>query len=440
MHFLCRTAVLNGTATRSKKLSGLFSMNIHRYYEILEIDTHASPETVRQAYEDLLLAWDPKAFSKSPHLKKKAEKKIEEIHEAYQKIVSFSSVIKEPDVTKKRPPHEDISFGSHRLKPVSVTEPGSSGRISLRAHPWMRFSARIIDYLLFAFVLQWMHLFRMSVWEHVPSFFFPVVVTFLWIFVEAMLLHLFGTTIGKWIFGIEIIDRFLKKPGYWSACLRSLSVWCNGVGTGFFLIAPATFAVSYVRLRRDGIAPWDRMGKFHTIHAKIESRRMLTAGLCITAVLTLAFQFEKRGTGSIPVKVMQQKGGNTEPGSEKTSLAKANSYLLMGRYDEAGKAYRSIIMENPNLAEARYGLGVSHAKNRRYKAAIEELKQAVRLAPEYAEAHHILGLVYLTFGDRDAALTHYRILLNLDEELAEELHVYIRNMENFVENESVPSK
>lgn len=280
----------------------------------------------------------------------------------------------------------------------------------------------------------------MSIWEHVPSFFFPVVLTFLWIFVEALLLNLFGTTFGKWIFGIEIIDRSLKKPGYWSACLRSLSVWCNGIGTGFFIIAPATITVSYIRLRRDGVAPWDRLGKFRMIHGKIENRRMLIAGLCIAAVFMLALQFEEKQTGLMSEKGAQQKTKKFEESmdsdSGKTPLAQANFYLLMGRYDEAASVYRSIIMADPDLAEARYGLGVSHAKDGRHGAAIEELKQAIRLAPEYAEAHHILGLVYLASGNRDAALTQYRILLDLDEKLAEELHVYIRNMQNFVGNES----
>jgi uncharacterized RDD family membrane protein YckC len=434
-------------------------MDIQHYYEILEVEPQASPEAVRQAYEDLLQAWDPGAFSKNPHLKKKAEKKLEEIHEAYGKIVSFSSAAKAPDFTKNHPPYEGVAGGRHGQKPVIKKKSQGSRGNHLRIHPWMRFSARILDYLLFAFILLRTNFFQMSIWEHVPSFFFPVVLTFLWIFVEAIMLHLFGTTIGKWVFGIEIIDRSLKKPGYRSACLRSLSVWCNGVGTGFFIIAPATVTVSYIRLRRDGVAPWDRLGKFRMIHGKIESRRMLTAGLCIAAVFMLAFQFEKKQAGSMPGKVTQQKtekNGSISPSdqmwevtktsekyqessrmdSEKTPLAQANFYLLMGRYGEATKAYRSILMENPDLAEARYGLGVSHAKSGRYGVATEELKQAVRLAPEYAEAHHILGLVYLASGNRDAALTQYRILVDLDEKLAEELHVYIRNMQTFVENES----
>lgn len=433
-------------------------MNIQQCYEILEIDPQAPPEMVRAAYEDLLQAWDPEAFSNKPHLKKKAEKKLEEIHEAYRKIVSFSLSAKASDATKSRPPYEGPAVDRTGHKPAKKKSEGSRGN-HFQIHPWMRFSARILDYLLFAFVLLGTRFFKMSIWGHVPSFFFPVVLTFLWVFVEATMLHLFGTTIGKWIFGMEVIDRSLKKPGYWSACLRSLSVWCNGVGTGFFLICPATFTISYIRLRRNGIAPWDRLGKFHMIHGKIESRRMLTAGVCIAAVLMLAFQFEKKQAGSMPGKITQQKTGkngpispsdqiwkgarttekhqkSSRPDSEKTPLAQANFYLLMGRYDEATRAYRSILRANPDLAEARYGLGVSYAKGRRYEVAIEELKEAVRLAPEYAEAHHILGLVYLASGKRDAALTQHRILVALDEELAKELRVYIRNMQNFVENEN----
>jgi tetratricopeptide (TPR) repeat protein len=434
-------------------------MNIHHYYEILEVDPQASPEAVRQAYEDLLQAWDPEAFSKNPHLKRKAEKKLEEIHEAYRKIVSFSYAAKASDFTKNRPPYESAAVDRTGHNPVFKKKSQGSRGNHLRIHPWIRFSARILDYLLLTFALLGLNFFQISILEHVPSFFYPVVLTLLWVFVETIMLHLFGTTIGKWIFGIEIIDRSLKKPGYWSALLRSLSVWCNGVGTGFFLIAPATFIVSYIRLRRDGIAPWDRVGKFHMIHGKVESRRMLTAGLCIATVFLLAFQFEKKQAGSMSGKITPQqmeKNGSISPSdkrwkavqakekhqksrlpdSEQTPLAQANFYLLMGRYDEATRAYVTIIGENPDLAEARYGLGVSYAKGRRYEAAIKELKQAVRLAPEYAEAHHILGLVYLSSGNRDAAMTQYRILVDLDEKLAEELRVYIRNMQNFVETES----
>ena len=427
-------------------------MNIQRCYEILEIDPNASPATVRHAYEDLLQAWDPEAFSKSPHLEEKAERKLKEIHEAYRTIVANSSVRGDSGISRSRPPYEDVAFGPHDPGTVSEDGPGRSRSIHTRVHPWARFSARILDYFLFAFVLLWMKFFRMSVFEHVPSFFFPVIMTFLWIFVEALLLHRFGTTFGKWVFGMKIVDRSLKRPGYWSACLRSLSVWCNGVGTGFFLIAPATFVISYVRLRRDGLAPWDRMGKFSAIHGKFEKQRALIAGLCIAGVLMLTFQFEKRQEGSIPETVMHSKTedrpsispedpmrtGESQPdsiqsGSNKRLLAQANSYLLMGRYEEAVEAYRSIIVENPDLAEARYGLGVSHAKGRRYGEAIKELEEAVRLAPEYAEAHHILGLLYLTSGNRDAALEQHRVLVGLDKKLAEELYIYISNMDNFVE-------
>jgi tetratricopeptide (TPR) repeat protein len=135
-------------------------------------------------------------------------------------------------------------------------------------------------------------------------------------------------------------------------------------------------------------------------------------------------------------RAMVETGGAEEvsrqPDAERTLLAQANSYLLMGRYEEAILAYRSIIVERPDLAEARYGLGVSYAKGRRYGAAIKELEEAIRLSPEYAEAHHILGLLYLTSGHREAALEEHRVLVGLDKKLAEELFIYISNMQNFV--------
>ncbi len=90
---------------------------------------------------------------------------------------------------------------------------------------------------------------------------------------------------------------------------------------------------------------------------------------------------------------------------------------------------------NPNLAEARYGLGVGYAKKRRYRAAEKELEMAVRLVPEYAEAHHILGLIHVNSGNRERALDQVRVLMQMDGELAEELNGYIRNMENFQEKE-----
>jgi len=52
---------------------------------------------------------------------------------------------------------------------------------------------------------------------------------------------------------------------------------------------------------------------------------------------------------------------------------------------------------------------------------IEAYKQAIRINPDYVEAHYNLGLAYVLLNDRGSALKQYKILENLDTELANEL-------------------
>ena len=54
----------------------------------------------------------------------------------------------------------------------------------------------------------------------------------------------------------------------------------------------------------------------------------------------------------------RQTSAPNKQGFAQTSLVQANSYLLLGRYEDAMTVYKQIILTSPDLAEARYGLGV----------------------------------------------------------------------------------
>jgi len=56
-----------------------------------------------------------------------------------------------------------------------------------------------------------------------------------------------------------------------------------------------------------------------------------------------------------------------------------------------------------------------------YKEAIEALKEAIRIDPDLVLAHQGLGLCYLLIGDKNSALNEYKILKELDIDLANEL-------------------
>jgi len=56
-----------------------------------------------------------------------------------------------------------------------------------------------------------------------------------------------------------------------------------------------------------------------------------------------------------------------------------------------------------------------------YKEAIEAYKQAIRITPDLANAHYNLGVAYLILNDRGSALEEYKILKELNPEMANKL-------------------
>jgi hypothetical protein len=62
---------------------------MQKYFEILELDMSASIEEVEQAYKKLAQAWRPESYQNLPRFKRKAEMKLKEINEAYERVRSY---------------------------------------------------------------------------------------------------------------------------------------------------------------------------------------------------------------------------------------------------------------------------------------------------------------------------------------------------------------
>jgi tetratricopeptide (TPR) repeat protein len=421
-------------------------MDIQRYYEVLELDPGASSEDILQAYKDLVNVWHPDRFSKLPRLRRKAEKKLKAVNEAYEKLQSYLSNLKQ---SKRGGAAQTEAYGNAISRDIPDEKPKKTPRNLARKYPVARCLARFIDYLLFGLLLGILNVYATLLRLDIPMLLFPIISTFAWVFVEAALLNILGTSPGKWLLKTTIIDRSLNKPGYFGALRRSLSVWCNGMGTGIFFIVPVTMAISYQRLRKEGYAPWDREGRFSLIHGKVSGRRFFFAFLfSITfSVLNTYEIHEQMNFMSVGMKAsksldgMAARKGKPEPVAQGPAAQKRQvqttddyadaQYALgkacyeLGRYEEAIEALTKVVRIRPGFAEAQYGLGVSYANMRLYGEATKALTQAIRLKPHYAEAHHILGFVYLNIGNRKAAIKQHEILKGLDKDLADELLVYI---------------
>ncbi len=66
--------------------------DLDRYYRVLELDTGATLEEVNQAYKDLAFVWHPDRIPRDNlRLQEKAQKKLQEINEACEKLRSFKA-------------------------------------------------------------------------------------------------------------------------------------------------------------------------------------------------------------------------------------------------------------------------------------------------------------------------------------------------------------
>lgn len=98
-----------------------------------------------------------------------------------------------------------------------------------------------------------------------------------------------------------------------------------------------------------------------------------------------------------------------------------HAYYQLRRYNEAIEAFMQAIRINPENALSHYNLGLTYTQLGRYTEAIGAYKQAIYINPNHTNAHYNLGLMYLIIGDNGAAFEEYKILKDLDKDLANKL-------------------
>lgn len=144
----------------------------------------------------------------------------------------------------------------------------------IRARPWVRFWARMIDYSLFIIILSFI-IGYFNIGVGFLSSYTGMVAIFLWVFVEAFLLATVGTTPGKWMLRVTVRDENHQKLSFAGALNRSFSVWWLGMGAGFPIISLVTMIVAAVKLNNTGMTSWDRRSELRVFHDKVGLTRTL---------------------------------------------------------------------------------------------------------------------------------------------------------------------
>ena len=77
-------------------------------------------------------------------------------------------------------------------------------------------------------------------------------------FANAAFIGFTGSSIGKWFFGVKIIDQTGKQIGYSLALKREFLVWIHGLGLGIPLISFFTALHQKSQLEKNKITSWDK--------------------------------------------------------------------------------------------------------------------------------------------------------------------------------------
>jgi len=98
-----------------------------------------------------------------------------------------------------------------------------------------------------------------------------------WHLLEGLMIHFFGTTPGKAIFGIRITRASGSPVGLWAGWGRSYYVWLAGFGLCIFPFTVIGMTLALFRLLSTGMTIWDRHLQLRVQHVPIGPGRILLA-------------------------------------------------------------------------------------------------------------------------------------------------------------------
>lgn len=116
-----------------------------------------------------------------------------------------------------------------------------------------------------------------------------------------------------------------------------------------------------------------------------------------------------------------QKAVSLDPHAAAAHLGRGVAFSRLGRDLQAVDAFRRALTLNPDDPLSYLNLGIAYRRLGRHRRGTQAIIQAIRLKPDYPEAHYELGLANLHLKNKALALDEYKILLNLDQKLAQKL-------------------
>jgi len=243
--------------------------------------------------------WLP--FSQVQELRIPPRPKPPPMPEPEEETVSEDPSFQTQSVPEKEETYENVEkvvFKTPEYKTGETTTiEAEYGEVS-QVRPWVRFLARMTDYYIFSLLVSllvsilfpdFMKQMSEMLTQQMPvqdpesaglqSVFsliiFRIVITFLWVFLEAYTISKYGTTFGKNLLGTKVVDKNGELLPYDRSLKRSYGVWLKGMGAGFVLISWLTMFFGYQMLKKDGFNSWDKDADSKVVHTYFSTTRLI---------------------------------------------------------------------------------------------------------------------------------------------------------------------
>ncbi|WP_158629935.1 RDD family protein [Cohnella sp. AR92] len=154
--------------------------------------------------------------------------------------------------------------------------------------PWRRFWARYFDFYLHAIVLggMWAVIDYESI-NKVDKYLLGFLIMVVYFIADGTYMAYFGTTLGKKLMKINVMNQGGSKIARVDAYKRSRLVWLRGMGLGIGIIELIANIIGYSNLKRDGVTSWDRDLELRVTYGKISWPRYLVCPAILICVSVL---------------------------------------------------------------------------------------------------------------------------------------------------------
>jgi len=420
-----------------------------KYYQILGLNPGASEEEIKQAYRDLVKVWHPDRFVDNPRLQEKANKKLRDINDAYEKLKSYIAVETEQYRTSdgenhrepNPPPHEPPpewekeqsstteSRGYEEPKPspdeppeVRIWNPNAAANWSILFTPAFGSYLQMLNWRTLgepakaSSAKSWFHT-SLLMWFIYTLFIYligmfridPELLYFIvwWLSVVYLITWYFATgrSQGKYV-KTKFGTNYLKKS--WGQALliavgALIGCWVVGFGLGFIFMAVTTTDNTHTAMEN----------KLEKYRVKYESQDDLEKYRVATEPLKPSY------SNSVPPQISYKKDQFSDtvtitqpelmgPKREFTRKEKAFINQHMAVYKNGAKVEGTIKHQNQDITASEYtSRAIEYLEKRDYRNAIENFNIAISLDNHLYPAYLNRGCAYYELAQYDKAIEDF---------------------------------